>query len=249
KDQSVERSKLIRKMRLNIINIKNISKDLSENDIISLFSSCGRILESKLSRQANGTQEMIIMFDSCKAGKSALLLNGQELGGSELVVEAIHFGNIEKYIGMLLFYIIIITDYIHAYVSRQFTRFIKYLSYGYIFSDNTLQKGVRLNRKYKISEHLSLVTQTVLKTIKAVNNRYTIDEKIKKINSKYNVLSTIQEKIRIITSYFQLTMNTKTGSKIHMFYVKCCRKCRNIHEEARRLAVCSNLKQNKLKQT
>ncbi|CCJ28549.1 unnamed protein product [Pneumocystis jirovecii] len=230
----------------NTVNIKNISTDLSEEEVIMFFSPCGRILGTKLNRQEDGTQEMRIKFDSRKAKASALLLDGTELKGSKLSVEENGLRNIEGYIGILMFYIVITLNCVRTYISQHSVRLTKYLSYGYVFADKLLQKGIELDRKYKISERLYLIMQVALKKVKAINNRYAIDQKIKKIDSKYNILNTVQGKIYAIARYFQLIMNTKTGNKIHIFFTKCCRKCRGIHEEALRLA---NLKQTKIKQT
>ncbi|KAG5520259.1 hypothetical protein PMAC_001338 [Pneumocystis sp. 'macacae'] len=226
-------------MWLNTVNIRNISTNLSEEEIITFFSSCGKILGTRLNRQKDGTQEMRIRFDSRKAKASALLLDGTELKGSKLSIEENGLKNIEGYIGILMFYIVITLNYIKTYISQHSVRLVKYLSYSYAFTDNTLQKGIELNKKYKISERFYFFMQFILKKIKSVNDRYTIDQKIKSFDSKYNILNTVQEKIQVIIHYFRFTMNTKTGNQIRTFFTKCYRKCRSIHEEACRLAVYS----------
>ncbi|KAG4302926.1 hypothetical protein PCANB_000757 [Pneumocystis canis] len=233
-------------MLLNTVNISSISGGLSEETIRIFFSSCGKILKLELNKKADEIEKMKITFDSHKAAKSALRLNGAQLDDSKLIVEADYFGNIQKYTEIINYYIMIVSNYLKTCIKEQSFRLSKCLSYGYVFSDNTFQKGIEFNEKHKISEHLLSIMQSVFKKIKVINDKYSIDKKLKNFNSKYDILDTLKKKINIIMHYFQLTMNTKIGNKIYTFYIKFCEKCRNIHEEARRLA---NLKQKKLKQT
>ncbi|EMR10785.1 hypothetical protein PNEG_00933 [Pneumocystis murina B123] len=229
---------------MNKIEVSNSSERLLEEKIRELFLSYGEIKEFKLSKELDGSHKIRIRVNSCETKKTELLSNDTQVKDSK-DIEKKDFSNRQKNEEFFIFYVItVILNYFKGLVKQQVDVFIKYLSYIYAIASNIHEKGTKLDEKYKILDHLFVFFRVILKKIKTINDKYMVDQKIKNFNSKHNILNTIQEKGRIILYNFQYIMSTKTRNKIQVFYTELCKKCKNIHEEAYRLA---NLKQEKVK--
>lgn len=197
-----------------------------------------------LNRELDGSHEIRITVNSCERDKTELLLSNRQLKESK---DGGKKGSSDKQENQdfFAFYVVaLILSYLKALVRQQMGVFIKYLSYIYLVANHIYERGTRLEEKYKILEYLCVLFQIVLRKIKTINDKYMFDQKIKKLNSKYNILDTVQEKGRIIVYNSQYTINKETRNKIQVFYTELRRKCRNIHEEAYKLA---SLKQQKVK--
>ncbi|KTW30279.1 hypothetical protein T552_00754 [Pneumocystis carinii B80] len=225
---------------MNKTQVNNNIERLIENKIRESFLSYCEIEEFKLSKEEEGRYKIIIKVDSNEIEKRMIDLNDKETKEFKNI-EKKEFSNKQKNEEFFIFYAItIILSYFKALIKQRIGVFIKYLSYIYSFVSNIYGRGAKIDEKYKISEYLFLIIQVILKKIKTIDDKYMIDQKIRNFNSKYNILNTLQEKERIIIHNFQYTMNTETGNKIQVFYTKLRKKCRNIHEEACKLA---NLKE------
>jgi len=221
------------------VQVSNIAATSSEKTVHDFFSFCGTI--NKIDFNDTIPKSATIYFDRVSAAKTALMLNGGALDGSNLVVTSDTVnpdvphpdearvpsgsgsgsGSGEHHIHQ--------EDKPRAGVAAE------YLAKGYVLSDSILQKAIEMDQKNGISHRFLSYIQSIDQTLgsKLGGPEPTVSEKV------LNTAKTIDEKQGIstkATTYYEKALSSPWGQKVFAFYSTTSKQVLDIHEEARRIA-------------
>ncbi|CCH44667.1 hypothetical protein BN7_4236 [Wickerhamomyces ciferrii] len=228
----------------------NIPESVTKDKIHEFFSFCGkidRIENYDLSAQNNEVVYQVF-FANESAVSTALLLNGAELGGSQVKVLPFNDGrnptandppayneplaNKQSQLGTvkppseeaksLIDQPGVNSDDIEQESKPKSTIFAEYLSHGYILGDQLIEKAVEHDKQNGYTDKFK-------KFLKDLDDKYHVQETQQTIDQKYKISANLSR-------YFEKALNTGVGNKIHGFYSNVVNDSTEIHNEARRLA-------------
>jgi len=197
------------------------------------FSFCGTI--NKIDFNDSIPKAATIYFDRVSAAKTALMLNGGALDGSNLVVSSneVHpdtdhhdEGPTASGSG---------EHHIHQEDKPRSGIAAEYLAKGYVLSDGILQKAIEMDQKNGISHRFLSYIQSLDQTIgsRIPGPEPTLSEKA------MNTAKSIDQQQGITTkasSYYERALGSPLGQKVFAFYSTTSKQVLDIHEEARRIA-------------
>ncbi|KAG8993236.1 hypothetical protein FRB93_002073 [Tulasnella sp. JGI-2019a] len=213
------------------IQVSNIAQTSSEKTVHDFFSFCGTI--NKIDFNGTHPKTATIYFDRVSAAKTALMLNGGALDGSNLVVTSteVHPDHEEPPTASGSGG----EHHIHQEDKPRSGIAAEYLAKGYLLSDGILQKAIEMDKKNGISQRFLNYLGSLDRTIgaKLGGPETTLSEKT------INRAKTLDQQQGISTkafNYYEKVFGTPTGQKIVAFYSNTSKQVLDIHEEARRIA-------------
>jgi len=220
------------------VQVSNIAPTSSKETIHDFFVFCGKInkidFDDTTPTDSTSPKKATIYFDRVSAAKTALMLNGGALDGSNLSVtsdsveadkphpdEASGSGAEHHDI--------------HQEEKPRSGIAAEYLAKGYVLSDNVLQKAIEMDQKNGVSQKFLNYIRSLDQKIgsKLGGPEPTLSEKA------FNTAKSIDQKQGITTkatSYYEKALSSPLGRKVFDFYSSTSKQVFDIHEEARRIA-------------
>lgn len=229
----------------------NIPESVSQDKVEEFFSFCGkidRVEKYQLSAQ-KGEQVFQVFFANESAVSTALLLNGAELGGSQVKVLRFNDGRNPSAIDPPAYDEPLVSkqsklnpvegpsdsakNLINSQVGNsdgdidqeskpKSAIFAEYLSNGYIIGDSLIDRAINYDKENGYSEKFK-------KFLNDLDSKYNLQNKQQELNSKYKISENLNK-------YFEKALNTDVGHKLHGFYTNVVSDSKDIHNEAKRLA-------------
>lgn len=231
---------------MSIITASNIPTSVTNAKLQEFFSFCGHIQNIDSKNPDGATRTVDITFESPSALQTALLLNGAELAGNQIViVEAVGaaatgLSNPPGYASTLApppVHPSTPADSLAQTPNEDISQehkpktaiLAQYLSLGYLLSDNLISKAVEYDQQNGYSAKFkSFLT--------SLDSKYHIQEKSAATDKKFAVSETLQRQKLSLDLYYDHATLTSLGSKIHKFYLSAAKDAKEVHEEALRLA-------------
>ncbi|KAG8842506.1 hypothetical protein FRB96_005337 [Tulasnella sp. 330] len=222
------------------IQVTNIAATSSEKAVHDFFSFCGTI--NKIDFNDTPPKTATIFFERVSAAKTALMLNGGALDGSNLTVTSNevrpdHEEEVPMASGSSG------EHHLHQEDKPRSGIAAEYLARGYVLSDGILQKAIELDQKNGISTRFLSYLKTVDQTLgaKLGGPEPTLSEKA------INKAKTLDQQQGISTkafNYYQAALQSPVGKQVGQngglsvwsFYSSTSKQVMDIHEEARRIA-------------
>lgn len=213
----------------NTVYVKDIASTTDDKEIRDFFSFCGRIADLRVTSVPE-SKSAVVTFEQPTAAKTALLLNGTQLGPNQVSVsdgtantshDDSHFAPPplkERD-----------TDELTQEEKPRSRIFAEYLAHGYVVGDAALQRAIELDSKHG-------VTNRFMTTLQNLDKKYHATEKAKTADQSYQISSKAGHFWTGLGSYFEKASNTPTGKRLVKFYSEGSRQVQDIHAEARRLA-------------
>ncbi|KIO31492.1 hypothetical protein M407DRAFT_130921 [Tulasnella calospora MUT 4182] len=212
------------------VQVNNISADTTETKLHDFFSFCGKI--DKIDHKAEA-KSATIYFEKLSAAKTALMLNGGSLDGSNLAVTSS----------------VVSGDELHEEPEasgsgepqvRQEDKprsgiVAEYLAKGYELGEPILQRAIDMDKKNGISARFLSYISGIDKTVgsKIAGPEATLSEKA------INTGKAFEEKHHLLgkaNTYYEKALSSPFGRTVYAFYSTTTKQVVDIHEEARRIA-------------
>lgn len=213
----------------NTVYVKDIASTTDDKEIKDFFSFCGKIADLQVT-SVSESKSAVVTFEQPTAAKTALLLNGTQLGPNQVSVsngtenafhDDMHFAPPplkERD-----------TDELTQEEKPRSRIFAEYLAHGYVVGDAALQRAIELDSKHG-------VTNRFMTTLQSLDKKYHATQKAKTADQSYQISSKAGFFWTGLGSYFEKASNTPTGKRLVKFYSEGSRQVQDIHAEARRLA-------------
>ncbi|KAF7966461.1 hypothetical protein HWV62_9753 [Athelia sp. TMB] len=215
------------------VNVSGIAPTTTEAHLHDFFTFCGKIVEIDHTPE---TKSAVVKFEKPSAAKTALMLNGGTLDGTELSVtsEVDHQDSTEdKEPGAPIDQ----TDKPRSAIAAE------YVATGYKLSDQVLQRAIDLDNKQGISKKFLAYFNTLDKTIgeRALGKDQTISGKVQEtFNSATAQARDIDQKKGYTAiahdKYYSKAVASPWGAQVFNFYTNTSKQILDIHAEARRIA-------------
>lgn len=217
--------------------VTNISPDVTEQQVGTFFSFCGKINSIQLqdASSPDGEKQKCakITFEKDAAAKTALLLTDTKLGNKNVVIEPGPSSGLASYEEDG-------SDERHP-SSRDVDQedkpksavIAEMLSHGYVLSDRAVQKSAEFDKEHGVSSRFQKFLLDVDEKYK-ISNRAS--ETAASVDSKYNISDHAESTKHILHRYFEKAMDNTAGTKVRNFYADATKSANDIHKEARRLA-------------
>jgi len=206
--------------------VKDIAASTDDKEIKDFFSFCGKITDIKVTPEGE-SKNATVTFEKETAMKTALLLNGTQLGGKKIAVtsasgdhddDGSHFPSRDRD-----------TDEITQEEKPRSRILAEYLAHGYVVGDATLQRALELDEKHGVSKRF-------LSTLQNLDQKLHATDRAKATDESYGISAKGMGVLNGLSSYFEKATNTPTGQRIAKFYTESSQQVQDIHAEARRLA-------------
>ncbi|KAG8974651.1 hypothetical protein FRB90_009729 [Tulasnella sp. 427] len=210
------------------VEVTNVSADTTDTKLHDFFSFCGKI--EKIDHKEKSAT---IYFEKLSAAKTALMLNGGSLDGSNLAVSSstisgdeIHDEPEASGSG---------TQHVQQEDKPRSGIVAEYLAKGYELGEPILQRAIDMDKKNGISTRfLSYIKQldTAIGS-KITGPEATLSEKA------INTGKAFDDKHRVIgraNTYYEKALASPFGQKVYAFYSTTTKQVVDIHDEARRIA-------------
>jgi len=211
------------------VNVSNIAPTTSKETLHDFFSFCGKIENIDLK-----AGEAVITFDKASAAKTAVMLNGGTLDGSNITVHsdvpedhaddhtAHHEG--DHHIDQ--------SDKPRAGIAAE------YLAKGYLLSDQILHKAIEIDNKQGISTRFLTYIKSLDKQVgeRAIGSGQTISGTAQTRLQEAHVQAEQKGYIKQATDYYTRAISSPIGQRVLAFYSTTSKQVTDIHEEAKRIA-------------
>jgi hypothetical protein len=223
------------------VHVSNISSTTPEKEVRDFFSFCGKITNLILTPSSgshDSTLSATVTYERDTAAKTALLLDGTQLGPNPVRVsvaqslddiagdhiasgdaDAPNFG--------------VTPENLRQEDKPRAAILAEYLSHGYVVGDTALQRGIELDTKHGISSRFTGILNSALATIDKTTNA---SGTARSVDSQYHVSDRAMGATKTLHTYFEKAFGTPTGKRIRSFYQTGEKSLLDIHNEARRLA-------------
>lgn len=116
----------------------------------------------------------------------------------------------------------------------------EYLSYGYVLSDATIEKAIKLDKEHGISERFISILEKARTNMKEFDAKYNVSERAQEaaqgVDDKLKVSEKMQKGASYLNTFFEDAIGSTSGQKIRQFYELGAKQVLEVHHEARRLA-------------
>jgi hypothetical protein len=223
------------------VHVSNIAPTTSEKEVRDFFSFCGKITNLNITPSSgtpDATLSATVTYERDTAAKTALLLDGTQLGPNPVRVNAAH--SLDEIAGDHIasgdadapsFGVTV--ENLRQEDKPRAAILAEYLSHGYVVGDTALQKGIELDTKHGISSRFTGILNTALATIDKTTHA---SGTARSVDSQYHVSDRAINATKTLQTYFEKALDTPTGKKIRSFYQTGEKSLLDIHNEARRLA-------------
>ncbi|TFL03209.1 hypothetical protein BDV98DRAFT_603504 [Pterulicium gracile] len=214
------------------VQVANLNEATTQETLRDFFTFCGKI--SSIDFSAGG-KSAVIHFEKPSAAKTAVMLNGGTLDGSQIQVssdsadiehvdEHDHVGGIEQ------------SDKPRAGIAAE------YLAKGYTLSNDILQRAIEIDNKQGISKRFLSYIQSFDHTVgeKVLGPEKTISGKVQEtaVNAQQQAKAVDEQNgiTKTAGDYYSRAISSPLGQKVLSFYTTTSKQVLDIHEEAKRLA-------------
>jgi hypothetical protein len=223
-------------MTATTVHVANIAHDISEAEVTSFFSFCGKINHITLTPTSGNDDADLsatITFDKESAAKTATLLDGTPLKGSPLSVKAAH--SIDEIAGSNLAPTADIgpDGEIPQEAKSRSAIFAEYLANGYVLGDTVLQRGIELDKQHGLTAKFASFLTNTLQTI---DSKTHASDTARTVDQQYKVSEKATSATTGLARYFEKALGTGAGQRLRQFYENSEKQVRDIHGEAKRLA-------------
>lgn len=206
------------------VNVSNISPTTTKEALHEFFTFCGKITNIE-QKEKTAT----VSFEKPSAAKTALMLNGGTLDGSELHVTSDIEHEDPAPSPDHAHHPIEQTDKPRAGIAAE------YLAKGYRLSDHVLQRAIDIDKKQGISnKFITYIKQFDQKVgQRTLGPEQTISAKVSS-----TVSSTVKDlnENKKFHEYYSKAFSSPFGQRVMSFYSSTSKQIFDIHEEARRIA-------------
>jgi len=215
------------------VQVSNIASATTREHLYDFFAFCGKITDVAITEgSSEKSQTAIVSFEKPTAAKTALMLNGGTLDGSNITVTSETDHVDEPSTGD---HPIDQTDKPRAGIAAE------YLAKGYVLSDQILQRAIDLDQKQGISTRFlnylkhfdTTVGQKVFKPESEGGPHPTVSGKV---TSTVKSLDEQRGISKTATDYYSKAIQSPFGQRVYSFYSSTSKQVLDIHEEARRIA-------------
>jgi len=221
------------------VHVKNIAESTGEKEIREFFSFCGKITDLQLSPSDDGnTKSAVVTFEKEAAAKTALLLNGTQLGTLQIQVSdatgnseasATPGGSTAGADDAAGHPRERDTDELTQEEKPRSRIFAEYLASGYVIGDAALEQAIEMDHRHNM-------TNRFLATLHSFDSKYHASDRARAADHSYSISQRAGSLLSGLSSFFEKATHTPTGRRIVDFYTKSSRQVQDIHAEARRLA-------------
>jgi len=206
------------------VNVSNLAPGTTKDQLHEFFSFCGKIVDIEQTEKT-----ATVSFEKPSAAKTALMLNGGTLDGSEIHVTSDVEHDDPAPSPTHVNHPIEQTDKPRAGIAAE------YLAKGYVLKDHILQRAIDIDKKQGIStkfvNYLKQFDQSVGQ--RALGPEQTISGKVtatvKDLDEKHKLGQAAND-------YYLKAINSSFGQRVLAFYSDTSKQVLDIHEEARRIA-------------
>ncbi|KAF8552769.1 hypothetical protein OG21DRAFT_1597972 [Imleria badia] len=209
------------------VDVSGISPFTSEKELHDFF----RIKSTELKDDGKSA---VITFEKHSAAKTALMLNGGQLGGNKLTITSDvehadnhdpeeHHAHIEQ------------SDKPRAGIAAE------YLAHGHILGENILQRAIEIDNKHGISKKFLSFMSDLDKSVgqRAVGPEQTVSGKfqstLKEAHTRVKSIDEQKGYSKIAQEYYTKALASSIGQSVFSFYTSTSKQVRDIHEEALRI--------------
>ncbi|KAK9454054.1 hypothetical protein V1511DRAFT_489015 [Dipodascopsis uninucleata] len=227
------------------ISVSNLSPTVTEKDIETFFSFCGKI--ESINKPANSTTATVV-FEKETAAKTATLLTDTVLGGSKVTVTATDDNSTDspenlsetkatkaKEGGLNS-----ATGDVPQEEKPKSAIIAEILSHGYVLSDKALTKSTEFDKEHGLTEKFNQFLQNVDSKYHISshfdNLQKGIDKSTAQADEKFKIRDHVEQTKAALQKYFDRAMDNEAGSKVRDFYNGATKSANDIQNEARRLA-------------
>lgn len=223
-----------------------LSSNITESQVVDFFSFCGKVNAVSIedSQDDSGTKTAKVTFDKAAAVKTAVLLGGSELGGSQVHItadeealkEADESGGTPENAGAQSPQAKTNEEDIGQEYKPRSAILAEYLSHGYVLGDKVISRGLALDEKHGIYNRFTHFLTNL-------DQKYHVRDRAEATDKAYGIRDNLQKQGDRLTRYFDSAIQTPTGSKLHSYYTQLVKDVNAVHQEARRLADLKNAKE------
>ncbi|KII86626.1 hypothetical protein PLICRDRAFT_142987 [Plicaturopsis crispa FD-325 SS-3] len=211
------------------VHVTGLSADTTKESLNEFFTFCGKITSIDVKEGAAD-----VHFEKPSAAKTALMLNGGTLGGSQLTVtsDIEHEDGAAGEDGAPIDQ----TDKPRAGIAAE------YLAKGYLLQDHILQRAIEIDSKQGISKRFLNYIQGVDTSLgaRALGPDQTISGKVQShIAAATQQAKSVDEQkgySKTASDYYTKALSSPLGQRVRSFYTTTSKQVLDIHEEARRIA-------------
>ncbi|KAG8959129.1 hypothetical protein FRC03_008420 [Tulasnella sp. 419] len=215
------------------VQVSNIAPTTTREHLHDFFTFCGKIDTIELKEEGDSKhQSATIYFEKGSAARTALMLNGGTLDGSNLTVTSTELhpdgepageGSGEHHIGQ--------EDKPRSGIVAE------YLAKGYVLSDSILHRAIEMDKKQGISTRfLAYIRNLDAQLGKKVAGQPEEGTLSEKVQSRAKTLDEQHGVTTKATSYYERALSSPLGQRVFAFYSTTSKQVLDIHEEARRIA-------------
>jgi len=212
------------------VQVSNIAASTTQDTLRDFFTFCGKISDIEVHEDASEkTKTATVSFEKPTAAKTALMLNGGTLDGSNITVTSELEHADDHSSSTPDSHPIDQTDKPRAGIAAE------YLARGYKLSDSILQRAIEIDQKQGISARFLDYIKKLDSGVgsKALGPDQTISAKVT------DTIKSVDEQRGIsksATDYYSKAINSPLGQRVFAFYSTTSKQVLDIHEEARRIA-------------
>ncbi|KAK9465595.1 hypothetical protein V1512DRAFT_265443 [Lipomyces arxii] len=206
--------------------VTNIANDVSESQLSSFFSFCGKIDSIDLTKDGD-LQQAKIVFAQQEAAKTALLLSGTQLSSLKLDVNPLDHKSPEPSLS---------TNEAPASYSDisqedkpKSAIMAELLSHGFVLTDVAIEKSAEFDQTHGISSRFT-------NFVSSLDSKYGISTSAHSADDKYSISANAAAVESTVLKYLDKALGTAPGVKVRKFYNDAFKTVADIRAEARRLA-------------
>jgi hypothetical protein len=216
--------------------------EATQAKISEFFSFCGKIKDIEVVEKTEKTKTIKVTFEKASAISTALLLNGAEFEGSQIVVTEPESSGASKTAAESEEFNEALTNNsdIDQESKPKSTIIAELLANGYVLQSSLVEKAVQFDQQRGISDRFN-------QFISNLDNKYHLQEKNKQLvdqtnnlyeqaNNQWDIQAHWNQGIRTFNSYLDKFKHDKYGSQVHDFYTNVAKDVKSVNDEALRLA-------------
>ncbi|KAF5337494.1 hypothetical protein D9758_013592 [Tetrapyrgos nigripes] len=211
------------------VHVSNISPSTTQQHLSDFFEFCGKITSIDFKQDS---KEATVHFEKPSAAKTALMLNGGTLDGSQLSVTSDITHPDEEDTS---------TEPVSQSDKPRAAVAAEYLAKGYTLSDQILQRAIELDNNQGISKRFLSYFHSLDSGIgsRALGPDKTISGKVQETLSAATQQAKSVDEQRAISKtahdYYTKALGSPMGQKVYEFYTSTSKQALDIHEEAKRI--------------
>ncbi|KAI5479426.1 actin cytoskeleton protein [Pseudohyphozyma bogoriensis] len=219
------------------VTVSNLSASTTHPTLEHFFSFCGKIA----SIAQEGTTAKVT-FNKESAAKTALLLNGGTLEGSQITVtsddiETPALANAKPVASTAPTPAEKEGHELEQEDKPRSAVVAEYLAHGYVIGDSAIERAIAADQQYGISSRFLNFFTPLASKVQAVAQPHVekASAKLAEVDEKQGLSLKANAAAIIGSKYYQNALSSPFGSKVHAFYTSTQKQVLDVHEEAVRI--------------